>query len=348
MKKILYIDPISHIEHSMFNSIYINDISKDNSVHLIMREGATAHLQLNFEIQTSHIPNKLYRNFPNYGGLLNRLLLLRVLLYIKIKYNFDNYDYVIFSCYEEFSFYFSYIKRKCYLINHNNLHSVKNKVKLHILQSINKRHRLIVLHDNFRDLLLNYNIKSLVIKHGLPEKISLDEAGGELRYRIDFNKYKSVVFSPSKGSIDKKLLEKLVNDSIFNEFLKVNKILFVIKGSLISKLSNILVIDYFLSKEDYDYIFYHSEIIFIGYGKEFQNRISGVYIEAIANQKKILLSDFLRDSVYYTDTTTYFFYNYEGITTGIKTLTDARVMHESNMINSLKPNVINVIKENER
>jgi hypothetical protein len=291
-RRILYIDPLIQVGHVNFNNIYIRALIEAGfKIDFIFAKGYGEKLDLGFGNVIYSIPHFLLKNI--YGGLGNRLAYFFVLILIRLKVNFKRYELVVFSSFEEISFYFSGISN-CYLINHINVsEGYESSLKFYFLHRVLIKNTLIVLDRETEQLLKSKNNYKIIFQpHGLAKAKSeqiIEKTTSELVLKI--KRFDKIIFSPSDSSSDKEFLKTLLDDSEFLNFLISENILFVYKGNLINKYNNVLQLNFFLDTSTYDYLFLKSNIILIAYPKNFRYRVSGVLLESITNNKPCLMSD---------------------------------------------------------
>ena len=183
------------------------------------------------------------------------------------------------------------------MVNHNNISGLDNFVKRFFFKRISKKNTHIVFEDYIKKRLYQIGVKNvLVFPHGIPDPIvghSIDDNLSQLFLpkKIDYANYKYVLFSPS-SSTDQPFINKLIKNKRVLSFFEENKILLILKGNLDTSLSeNIIVINKYLSKDQYQNIFIKSNFILLCYPTSFKYRVSAVFFECIANNKICLLSD---------------------------------------------------------
>lgn len=292
-KKILYIDPLLQNGHVNFNNIYIENLRKSGYLlEFVFVSGYEDKLNIDSSEVVYSIPKFFFKK--DLGKLGNRIAYFFALLFIKFFVDFKKYDLIIFSSFEEVSFFLSNIK-KCCLINHINVStSVESKVKYFFLNKVLINNSLIVLDKETKSYLSSKgNYKIYVQPHGLPNAKSLIHTNEDDEFGYIFDeliKYKKILFSPSESSSDKDFINELIRSNKFMEYLEQEDILFVYKDKSPVVRRNILVISGFLSQNAYDYLFLKSNIILIAYPKNFKYRVSGVLLECMANDKPCVVS----------------------------------------------------------
>lgn len=125
-----------------------------------------------------------------------------------------------------------------------------------------------------------------LIRHGIIDSYK------EMPRPLKLNKYDLVIFSPSAGSSDENILSHIINDEMCLDWLKHHNVGLVLRTkSLKSTSDNIIILDKYLSDDEYRAMLTSSDAILITYPKTYRYRTSGVLLEAIACKKKVILSD---------------------------------------------------------
>jgi hypothetical protein len=307
-KKILFIDPLLQKGHLNFNNIYIESLRKSGyQLNFVFVAEYESKLNVEKSDIVYTIPKFLYQN--NLGKICNRIVYFISLILVRMFVDFKNYDAVIFSSFEEISFFFSNIKN-AYLINHINVSTSKqSNIKYWFLDKVIKRNSLIVLDDATKNYLLrkgDYNI--LVQPHGLApsKKDEIVNSSNEYYYIFEIvAKFNKIIFSPSKSSLDDNFIDRLMSSDIFLNYLEKENALFIFKGDSKTNHNNILSIDFFLSPQVYDCLFLKSDVILVAYPNNFNYRVSGVLFECMSNSKPCAVSK-IDTLIHFSD---YFNYN---------------------------------------
>lgn len=287
MKKVIFIDPWSPMGHINFNRNYVKALRRSNcEVVCVFKKNYAKYIGLTSEDLALELPLFLYK-LDKYGGLGFRFGMLLRLIYIRFKLHFTNYDIVMFSSYEEISFFFSGIHHKCYLICHTNLESFHNIIKRFFLKAISKKHRFIVFENYIKEFLKREGINNAIrVEHGLPEPYDNDNE----YLRNKYPGYTYYLYSPSLASVDHVLLQNLFQNREFVDFLRKNNILFLVRSHVSHPvLSNICCLTERLSISEYEKYFLSSDIILMPYTLNFNNRVSGIFFECVANNKKCVM-----------------------------------------------------------
>lgn len=297
MRNLLYIDPFCNNGHINYNKLYVNIFLEYNlHVDLILKEGYINKLGLPSKLLRLELPKKYYPNKT--GKLISRIYLFKILLFIKNNINLECYDYVIFSGYEEITFYFTNIAKNSFLINHDNVSGLKNGIKRFFNKRISSKNTHIVFAEFIKNRLAHFDInKMIVVSLGIfpPYKIDRFKIKSILKSidnRIDTEKYKYIIFAPAGSKYGDNFINMLLSNGVFLDYLYKKRILFIVKDKLLnSHNDNVLIINKILSDLQYQSLFIQSSAILIQYPASFDYRVSGIFMECLSNNKKCLLSD---------------------------------------------------------
>jgi hypothetical protein len=291
-KRLLYIDPLSFTGHVNFNKIYIKELYKMNlNINFVFKDGYSHKLGVKNDVLT--IPNEFYSSNK---GLLTRLNNIRILRYIDKKISLEDYDYVILSSYDTISLFFSGIKCKLILVNHNTLQGLENRIKRFFFKSISKNNIHIVFEEYMKDYLSTIGVHNVnKISHGFMKSITKTEINKNFFFEgseVSLNDFEKVLFIPSLHHLDQIFIENLIIDKGFVSFLESNNILLVIKTNLKIKNEsiNIQFIMKNLTKREYQTVFLRSNLIIIKYPLTYKYRISAIFLECVVNNKTCLLN----------------------------------------------------------
>lgn len=291
-KRLLYIDYLSQSGHINFNKTFIKDISNlDLKIDFIFRKNYSASFGIKKNVLT--IPDRFYLSANSF---IMRLNYFKILRYIDKKINLNNYDYVLLSSYDEVSLYFSRIRSKLILINHNNLANLDNIIKRFFFKRISNVNYNVVFENYMMDNLKKFQIKNLFkISHGLPDPLRVSNIKNTIFLKnqtIKFDSFEKLIFIPSLSSLDKKFILQLILDKDFINFLNANNVLLILKTKELFNvnMTNFIVINEFLSDIDYNSIFIKSNLIILIYPITFRNRVSSVFFQCIANNKTCLIN----------------------------------------------------------
>lgn len=285
--RVLYIDPISSSSHANFNRMHIEAIRKiTKDVHFVFKDGYNEEVGVEISDVCYSIPSSYFGK--NRGGLINRFYMCLVLWKIRLNVPLKCYDKIIFAAYEEISLFFACYSVPLYLINHNNIGSLNNKVKRFFFKEISKRNIHIVLEPYMKDYLKSVGIQKVeVVRHGLISPYSMVPS------QVDEPLWhKKFVFSPSMQSIDAVFIEDMLHNKAFIKYLEKNELFLVLRSkTLRSPSQNVKILSNYLSEEEYINYFLRATAILLIYPKSFMYRVSGVLLEAISCGKTTIMSD---------------------------------------------------------
>lgn len=290
MKQVLFIDYTFQRGHINFNRIHIDAIkSAGYNVRLILHSDIADQMDYPNEDYVLKLPRCL--NQRKNSPILNRVIYLIILFWIKIKViNFSRYSYVVVSSCDEPTMGVLPLCRNMYIMCHNTA-SVYSKVKRFFLKKLAKHNTFLVFDEYMKKPFVENGIKSVkIISHGCvaPYEHCHDE-----NLPTMIKGFSKLIFHPS-SRVDSSFVDNLVVDDKLCEYLQKNDILLLIHGDKeeYKNLSdNIRFISGFLPLMVYQAIFMKADIILLAYPSTFQNQVSGVSFECIANQKNILVRD---------------------------------------------------------
>lgn len=297
--RILYIDQMTPYGHINFNQIYISGLLKAGAeLSIVCSKEYVDKLDLPSAIVALVYPKFL--SHVNKGGIRDRIIFFLRLIYIRFFLDLSAYDMLLFSSYEELSFYCGMIRQRSFLINHANIQGfASNSIKRYFAKKISKKNVQIVFNDVMKRKLQEWSIENVIVcPHGFSKPYSLDKLEKTSIYRIaripDDVKIDRVIFSPSFYSSDFDFINTILCSESFQTFLEDSNIVLLIKGVALNNISNrIYFIDNYLSSEDYKLLFMNSDFILLCYGSDFSYRVSGVLFECMINNKICLIKNSL-------------------------------------------------------
>ena len=294
----MYIDPFSSDGHINFNKIFIRELLKEEVIiDFVFKKGYNEKIKLPKINVIETIPDFFFNNKKSI--VTNKLCEIKKMNYINKVVNLSNYDLIILSSYDTVALYLSSIKKKLFLINHNNLQGLNNRIKLFFFKKISMTHAHIVFENYMKIYLKSIGIKNVFkISHGLPNKINPTFKINYLE-KLKRNNFKKSIFIHSSSSSDFDFVQKIILDEEFNNFLNSNDILLIIKGNYeLNNSTNTLVLKKYLTTDEYNYFFITSDIILIPYKNSFKNRVSAILHECVSNNKPFICSDIESFRVY--------------------------------------------------
>lgn len=285
MKKILFIDYITTGEHADYNNIQIEALCKLGCKIDICSHEKSFTLNL-FRDSINNLFVLPEVNFKkNSNKVAFTLSVFRRLNYIKQIIKREKYNYVIFSSYISFFQLFFRFDSPTFLVNHYNLAILDRRRKC-MIKLLAKNYIFISLCEQIQNFLKNnLELDSIVVKHGL--FLKNNEKLKELSFHKQYGDY---ILMPASASLDVDLIENILHSERFNDFLKKNSLKLVVKGKYETQNENIIVLNRYLSHEEYHNLFYNAVSIILPYNVFFINRISATLLESITYNIPCLLS----------------------------------------------------------
>lgn len=345
--KILYLDPNSEDEHINFNNIYIKHLYKENlDLTFSFRAGYEKKISLPKRVNIISIPECFFESDLK-SSINYRYNFFKKINFLKKTIDLNQFDFILFSSYDEISLFFCNLKQKLILVNHNNLQNLNN-IKKKFYRRISNNNIQVVFDDASKFYLIQQKLSNLVFKinHGLPPKFE-ENSNSDTIFNNLLNidsidiENKRIVLFPSKSSTDIVFLKELNNDKNFITYIENNNIFILFRNKFNEMINspNIFVIDGFISHKDYVFLMMKSDIICLKYKENFKYRASGVFFEAIANDKKVLVNEINSFLTY----SKYFSYNpfFSNIRTLISKIEELTTINNNNLFpnkNMLNPN----------
>lgn len=300
MKKILFVDTFCGYGHNNINKIYIKSfISQGFSVHVAMRKSYFITLDLNPELLILDFPDKYFSD--NCSKLVSKINQFRLITFINFNTSQDQYDFYFFSYFDEIPFYFSGFRRNVILMVHGNTENLNSLVKRFFIKKISniKNLRFIVFSEYFKIKFLEKNIYNVIVSpHGCPEPIIIEDKikDSDLKELLTDLKCphlsSKIIFVPNGKKFGDDSLDKLLSDNIFMEFITINNLILIVRGSYIHTLSDrVYFLPGYVEKCHYDSLLLNCSMIMLNYPTSFELRVSGIFFECIANNKAMVLSN---------------------------------------------------------
>ena len=284
--KVLFIDYMLLRGHVNFNRIHINALLNEGyDVKLVLHRDIVEQLNYPSKQYALVIPRRFGIDINN--RLLNRLLLLFTLLYIKLRINFKLYDNIIVSSMDELTLGILPLCRKMLIICHGNAQGLKNGLKRFFIFRLAKYNFFAVFNESMAGPFKEYGIKRLyIISHGCIVPFQYKQ---DIPSVVPSASFKRVIFHPSPN-INQQFVKKVLNSDRLQRLLQEENCLLVLRNKYGSAMTrgNIQCINQYLSMNEYQNLFLTADIILVVYPPDFCYRVSGVSFECIANQKKLL------------------------------------------------------------
>lgn len=287
--------------HITFDQIHIQALkSQGYAVKIVMHQEIAQQMHLSKENFALVLPKWMGKEHKN--SLMNRILFLVTLLFIKLKISFKEYDYCVVSNIDEITMGIIPLTKNMYLFCHGSCRGVYNSIKRMFLRKLSKENTFLVFNKEMASAFIQNNMNHVkIISHGCTMPFFSRTTSS---WENELQGFKHIVFHPSSKT-ESTFVKEIYNEEI-NQLLNDNKTLLLLRNNPVEDkgLSNIKFINTRLSKEDYEYIFMKAGIILFAYPKSFNFQVSGVSFECIANNKNILVLE--NESLKYCKD----FYNY--------------------------------------
>ncbi len=284
-KKVLFIDYILEKGHVNFNHIHIDALKQCGfDVHLILHQLIADNLPYDASQYVAIIPSILRKREGH--PLLNRVIFLLTLLYIKVKVRFKDYDHVIISSFDEISLGLLPLCNYMQIICHRNAIGFENSIKRTFLKRLAKHNDFIVFNESMAEPFRQQGIANVhIISHGVMPACNSAPSSEHSHKDIQ-------LFHPSVGS-DEIFLRELLSSEDFQQFLVDEHIIFTLRSHLdITPSSDrIRIIREFLPQKEYKKLFLNSDIILIIYPSTFRFTVSAVSFECVTYKKKALIKN---------------------------------------------------------
>lgn len=282
-KKVLFIDYILEKGHVNFNHIHIDALKRNGfDVYLILHQYIADLLPYDTNQYVAIIPPFLRKREGH--PLLNRIIFLLTLIYLRLKVRFKNYDHVIISSLDEISLGIFPLCQGMQIICHRNAISLENSIKRYFLKRLALHNNFIVFNESMvRPFHLHGITNVHIISHGVMP--TYDNWAS-----LKKGKHPIRIFHPSANS-DVVFLKELLNSQDFIDYLRQEDIVLTLRTNydFNSPTNHIKIIREFLSEEEYHKQFCNSDIILIIYPPTFRYTVSAVSFECITYGKKALI-----------------------------------------------------------
>lgn len=291
MKKILYVDLACPKGHANYNRNMISALEqvKDVKIDFFFQKGYTKRISETFFLNKKvfEVPSYKSASLEVFNSTKFRWhqIKLQNTLYKVVKQN--KYDFVFISSFEIGAFiFFKKLPCKTLAICHNEIDAAVSKKSVWVLNLLSKRCNLVAINKSGYDYLRSLGVKSYMIPHGFPQPFT-QELIQACRQ----------VYIPINGAIDWDIVRGLLTEK-FNDILKVKNARLIIKTrdksfeAQYAQLSQISFLVGYIDDETYKKAMLESSIIILPYVKEeYQYRCSAILMEAIINNKTVILPD---------------------------------------------------------
>lgn len=281
--KVLLIDYLSPNGHLKYDKFWIKAL-EDLGIKYDFIGKASFIEKLNINNKIS-ISDKYYKNIFHRNIFIREISLIKLLFKINKIIKKEEYEKIIFLSFENISMFFAYFfhKKNTLLILHNNLKYFHKKFICYIIKYLSKKTKLVSLDFNINNNLNKKNIENILIIH--PQEDTQQQ----------FNKKQNniLIFSPSINSLSKKILDEILQDKKLHTILEKKDIKLILRSKdLKTSVKNIIILNNYLPKEEYINLLKKASVIFLPYDENFNNRISGVLLEAISLNKSLIIPEY--------------------------------------------------------
>lgn len=289
MNRVLYADLACPNGHVNYNRIMINALVQVEDVDIVffMQEGYAK------KISESLLANKTVYEVPSYKkshfGPFNRIkyrlhqFQLQNKLYRLARK--EQYELVFLSSFDIVAFiFFKKLPCKTVAVCHNEIDVAVKKKKTVLLKIFSRHCNLVSINNSGYCFLSSLGLKAYMIPHGFPQPFE-QESVQVCRH----------IYIPINGAIDWNIVGELLTDG-FNDLLKAKNARLIIKSrdkSLKDQYAHLSQIDFlvgYIDNETYKQKMLGASIILLPYLKEeYQYRCSAILMEAIINNKAVIL-----------------------------------------------------------
>lgn len=283
-KRILYADLLSPEGHIKFNNIYLNALDGEYDIICVGQGEYTSKLCLpssclkTYSFPEFHIPKDNNR-WTSIQFRLHQIRMQKYCVQLAIR---EHCDAIIFSSFENVSLSFIATRGvNIIAICHNNVEQLfLSKIKHHLLRLLSNRIKLVTLTKGAADHLTHNGIKNTLLPHGFVNEVK--QATGSNQF----------IFIPANEAYDDKILRYILSNE-YTSFLQNNKCQLVIKQKIADRFNGcselIKVVSNVLPHAEYETYFSQAAVIILPYAETYTLRSSGIVMEAIANDKFVIV-----------------------------------------------------------
>ena len=293
MKRLLFIEPVSFPTHYNYNVGILRNLPTDLIIDICALDGYISKTLIDYKLYYSIPENLIYRMNPKdtHPQLRLRWSILQVWLWIKKNIELSDYDGILFAYTEAITFRLTMNRlntkrQKVMFIDHEIGSTVNSKIKLWFFTGINKDYTFLAFEDYIKDYLkdvVKLQNPISVVRHPLPKLDKLDEVHTDAIEKSD--KKNLILYAPANS-----------NNEDFIRFLFEHRdelssdIRIVIKSKLIAyEDEKLKIFNENISDDEYKRQMRKCDAVLINYGQNYNFRTSGVFFEAVAYRKPIVL-----------------------------------------------------------
>lgn len=300
--KILYVDYFQKDGHVNFNRIHIDALRRaGHDVKLVLHTEIAQQLPYPGSDYALQLP-RLLRFRPGHP-LLNRLVFLITLLYIKLRVRVSRYDKIVLGCIDEISYNILPLRRDAYIHAHGNGRFLPEPngtlaagaTKFKAMKRLAPRATFIVYNEYMAEPFRRAEFPNVrIVSHGCVPAFEATAADADIlkQLPITITPDMKIIFHPS-GKCNDDFVRQALADAQLHQFLADNNTYIILRNrpSWVDSsqvASHIVFVNGFLSNDLYRALFLRADAILMCYPPSFHHQVSGVSFECAANGKLIL------------------------------------------------------------
>lgn len=220
--------------------------------------------------------------------MLNRIIFVITLLYIRLAVHPKRYDHVVVASCDEPTLCLAPLCKGMHIVLHNSA-TVHNKVKRWCMKRLARHNSFLVFDDYMAEPLHRAGLHCVdVISHGCVPAFGVEPAVPA--WVTERGGYKRLVYHPS-AKVDEAFLRQMMADAALQKCLDRDGVLMVFQGHAPEGVQCprcIRFVDRYLSMHEYRSMFLAADVILLAYPSSFQRQVSGVSYECVANGKPMV------------------------------------------------------------
>lgn len=291
MRKVLALDLLCPIGHVAFDSTIIDALGQNVTMDV-------AVVKEYFGQEPPHGASVVYEApgwlFTPASGLCFRVKQLFVALYWALRLRLDSYDAVLVLSYETISFSLvtAFVGRKVILFAfcHNNLDELSSKVKLWFFRQLSRRVHHLVFEPYMVDAVyksggpaIHASVVPFPMRH-------FSFAGTE--GLMDNSRNASLCCVGPSGSNDESFIEWMIQEEASTGVLQQHDVSLTLHSKNVSFDDGWLhVYHRHLDDNEYETLLCGADVVVLPYPRTFENRVSGVLLEALACRRHWIGTD---------------------------------------------------------
>lgn len=299
---ILYVDYFQKDGHVNFNRIHIDALRHaGHDVKLVLHSEIAEQLPYPASDYALRLPRLL--RFRAGRPLLNRIVFLFCLLYIKTFVRVSRYDKIVLGCVDEISYSILPLRRDAYIHAHGNGrflpnaegHLAAGATKFRAMERLAPKATFIVYNDYMAEPFIRAHFPNVrVVSHGCVPPFQSAETDASILAQLPLRitPDKKIIFHPS-GKCNEDFVRQAIVDARLHRALADHNAYIILRNrpkwvSAEQVPARIIFVDGFLSNDLYRALFLRADAILMCYPPTFHHQVSGVSFECAANGKRIL------------------------------------------------------------